>query len=91
MYQANVEAGEDVRIADRDMCPELGALRRDFWLFDAETPDVFAMLMHHDDAGHLTGFDIVDDPETIDECRRERDLAISSSVPLHEYAAARDV
>ncbi len=36
-YQANVGAGEDVRIADRDTHPELAALRRDFWLFDADT------------------------------------------------------
>jgi hypothetical protein len=90
-YQANVEAGEDVRIADRGMCPELETLHRDFWLFDAETPDAFAMLMHHDPAGHLVGFDIVDDAETIDVCRRERDLAVSLSVPLDEYAAALDV
>jgi hypothetical protein len=89
-YKANVDAGEDVRIADRGVHPELVALRRDFWLFDAETPDAFAMPMHHDAVGHLIGFDVTDDPEVIEQCRCERDLAVALSVPLHEYAAARD-
>lgn len=89
-YEANVDAGEDVRIADRDMHPELAVLRRDFWLFDAETLDAFAMPMHYDTVGHLVGFDITDDPEVIEQCRRERDLAVAVSVPLHEYAAALD-
>ena len=89
-YQANVEAGEEIRIADRGVHPELAALRRDFWLFDAETSDAFAMLMHHDTAGHLTGFEITDDVETINLCLRERDLAVALSVPLHQYAAALD-
>lgn len=87
-YQANVDAGEDVRIADRGTHPELASLRRDFWLFDAETPDAFAMLMHHDTAGRLIGFQSTDDFATIDRCLRERDLALALSVPLHEYAAA---
>jgi hypothetical protein len=89
-YEANVDAGEDVRIADRCMHPELEALRHDFWLFDAETPDAFAMPMHHDTIGHLVGFDITDDPQVIEQCRRERDLAVALSVPLHEYAVALD-
>lgn len=87
-YEANVDAGEDVRIADRDTHPELAALRRDFWLFDAETPDAFAMPMHHDAVGHLVSFAIVDDPQVIEQYRRERDLAVALSVPLHEYTAA---
>jgi hypothetical protein len=89
-YQANVHAGEDIRIADLDIHPELAALRQDFWLFDAETPDAFAMPMQHDIAGHLVGFEITDDPQVIEQCRRERDLAVALSVPLHEYAAALD-
>ncbi len=89
-YEANVDAGEDVRVADRGVHPELAVLRRDFWLFDAETPDALAMPMHHDTAGHLVGFDTTDDPQVIEQCRRERDLAVALSVPLHEYAAALD-
>jgi hypothetical protein len=52
-YEANVEAGEEVRVADVGRHPELAALRHDFWLFDAETPGAFAMLMQFDTVGHL--------------------------------------
>lgn len=86
-YKANLAAGEDVRIADRGLHPELAALRRDFWLFDAEAADAFAMPLHYDAACHLTDFAITEDPEVIEQCRRERDLTIALSVPLHEYAA----
>ncbi|MGH3870469.1 MAG: DUF6879 family protein [Pseudonocardiaceae bacterium] len=89
-YEANVDAGEDVRIADRSVHPELAAVRQDFWLFDAETPAAFAMPMHHDTVGHLVDFDITDDSLVIEQCRRERDLAVALSVPLHEYAATLD-
>lgn len=57
-------------------------------LFDAETPDAFAMPMHHDAVGHLVSFAIVDDPQVIEQYRRERDLAVALSVPLHEYTSA---
>jgi hypothetical protein len=86
-YEANLDAGEDIRIADRGLHPELAALRRDFWLFDAETADAFAMPLHYDTVGHLLDFAITEDPEVIEQCRRERDLAVALSVPLHEYAA----
>jgi hypothetical protein len=86
-YEANLDAGEDIRIADRGLHPELAALRRDFWLFDAETADAFAMPLHYDAACHLLDFAITEDPEVIEQCRRERDLAVALSVPLHEYAA----
>lgn len=89
-YKANVDAGEDVRIADRGVHPELGILCRDFWLFDAETPDAFAMPMHQDAVGRLVSFDIVDDARAIEQYRRDRDLALAFSVPLHEYTAALD-
>lgn len=89
-YVANVDAGEDVRIAEWGMHPELATLRQDFWLFDAETPNAFAISTHHDTAGHLVDFDITDDPQVIARCRRERDLVIPLSMPLHEYAAALD-
>jgi hypothetical protein len=70
--------------------PELATLRDDFWLFDAETPKAFAMLMHFDTIGHLIGFDTTDDPQIIERCRRERDVAVSLSVPLDVYAATLD-
>jgi hypothetical protein len=86
-YEANLAAGEDIRIADRGLHPELAALRRDFWLFDAEAADAFAMPLYYDAVGHLIDFAITEDPEVIEQCRREPDLAVALSVPLHEYTA----
>jgi hypothetical protein len=87
-YEANAEAGEDVRIASRDAYPELAALREDFWLFDAETPEPSALLMHYDAAGHLTGYERTTRPDIISRCRDERDLAVARSVPLRQYAVS---
>ncbi|MGQ0773687.1 MAG: DUF6879 family protein [Pseudonocardiales bacterium] len=90
-YEANVEAGEDVHLADRGAHPELAALHQDFWLFDAETPDSFAMLMHYDTASHLVDVELTEDPYIIERCKRERDLAAAWSVPLLKYTTTVDV
>lgn len=87
-YDANAEAGEDVRIASRDAYPELAALREDFWLFDAETPEPFALLMRYDTTGRLTGYERTTRPDIISRCRDERDLAVARSVPLRQFAVS---
>jgi hypothetical protein len=86
-YEGNVVAGEDVRLAIREDHPELHQLRQDFWLVDAETSTPFLALMRYDDAGWLLGVEQVDDPQVIDRCRRERDLALACSIRLHDYTA----
>ncbi|MGH3930353.1 MAG: DUF6879 family protein [Pseudonocardiaceae bacterium] len=90
-YQANAEAGEHVRLADRGAHPQLATLHQDFWLFDAETPDAFARPLRYDDTAHLVGFDLTEDPLFIERYRRERDLALAWAVPLPEYTATVDV
>jgi hypothetical protein len=87
-YEDNVAAGEDVRLADQDAHAELTQLRRDFWLFDAETPQTFAMLLHYNAAAQLIDFETTDDPLIIERCRQERGLALAFSVPLHDFTAA---
>ncbi|MEX5635909.1 DUF6879 family protein [Parafrankia sp. FMc2] len=86
-YEGNVAAGEDVRIADREADPAVGGLRRDFWIFDAETPRPFVMLLRYDAEGRLLSFDTTADHQVVEQCRGERDLALAWSVPLAEYAA----
>lgn len=86
-YEANIDAGEDVRIASRDEHPELATLRQDFWLFDDDTPHEFAALMRYDDAGHLTSLEHTAEPAAVEECRRARSLAVSCSVPLRGFLA----
>jgi hypothetical protein len=90
-YEANVTAGEDVRIANRGAHPELASLRRDFWLFDADTREAFVVLMRYDAAGRLTDFVRTTAPEVIGQCRREREFAVTRSVPLRDYAVALEV
>jgi hypothetical protein len=87
-YADNVQAGEDVRIAERADHPELADLREDFWLFDAEGPRPVVLLMRYDAEGHWLGYWRTEDLDVIGECRRRRDIAIAASVPLAAYLAA---
>jgi hypothetical protein len=93
VYAENVEAGEEVRIADRSLYPELGEIGADFVIFDAEAgPDAAVIVFDYDDAGLVRGYRILDRPETIEYCRDLLSLAYAYSVPLAEFtvtAAAR--
>jgi hypothetical protein len=84
-YAENVEAGEEVRIADRAAASELAELAEDFWLCDAETDRPWALLMRYDADGRFVGDELTEDPAVIDRCRRQRDLALRHSVTLAEY------
>lgn len=89
-YVESAAVGEEIRLADRGQHPELGPLREDFWLFDAELGDqAFAVRMRYDQPGSVEGYDLVRDPATLDEYRRARDLAWACSVSLNEYLARR--
>jgi hypothetical protein len=83
-YPENVEAGEDVRIADADEHPELARLSRDFWLLD----DQLALLLDYDPQGRFQALTPTRDPQVLADCRRQRDLAVARSVPLAEYLTA---
>ena len=60
VYAENVSAGEDVRIADRSLHPELGALAEDFAIFDAETMHAAVILFDYDSGGLVLGYRIAD-------------------------------
>jgi hypothetical protein len=80
-YPENVEAGEDVRIAEVDQHPELAQLDRDFWLLD----DELALVMDYDSEGRFLGLKPTRDPAALSAYRRQRDLALACSVPLAEF------
>lgn len=84
-YPENVDAGEDVRIADRGRHPALTNLRRDFWLLDDETAAASVLLLSYDSEGRFVGQEHTTDAAVIARCRRERDLALAASVPLDEF------
>ena len=86
-YQESAAAGDVIRIADRSAHPELAALDRDFWLFDAEGPQPFAALMSYDEAGGYLGSEITAAAAGVERCKAARDLAAHYSVPLDTYLA----
>jgi hypothetical protein len=89
VYAENVAAGEEVRIADRSLHPELGEIYIDFAIFDAEAgSDTAVVLFDYDGAGLVRGYRIIDRTETIEYCRGLLGLAFAHSVPLAEFMAA---
>jgi hypothetical protein len=88
VYAENVAAGEDVRIADRFLHPELAALTTDFAIFDAETGQPAVIVFDYDSEGFLLGYRHAEDGTTADRCREQYGLALSRSVPLSEFTAA---
>lgn len=90
-YVESQVAGEQIRIADRAADESLAKLSEDFWLFDADSDDAYAVLMRYDGAGHFVGFEHTEDLSTLERCRAERDLALQHSVSLNTYLAERKV
>jgi hypothetical protein len=88
-YVESQAAGEQIRIADRAADESLAELGEDFWLFDADSDDAYAVLMRYDDVGQFVGFEYADDHSTLERCRAERQLALRYSVSLNAYLADR--
>ena len=86
-YEANVGAGEDVRIlpvAPGAAWPD-GVPRCDMWLFD----DRALYVMRYDPRGVWTGVDHVTDSARVAAACRSRDVALRQSVPWRDYVLAR--
>lgn len=90
-YVSSAAAGEQIMITDRSADPELGELRRDFWLLDEELPGACALLMHYDDRGVLLAATARSDGDTLAWCRRARFLAASHAIPLNDYIARENL
>jgi hypothetical protein len=88
VYAENVAAGEDVRIADRSVHPELEALTLDFAIFDAGTADAAVVLFDYDSDGRILGYSIPRDRKTIDRCQEQYSLALARSVSLGDFMAS---
>lgn len=87
VYQENVDAGEDVRIAERSAHPDLEDLREDFVLLDGDTDHPVVIWYRYDQDGRLVAHEVDDDPVVAAHCRAQRDLALAHSVPLAEFDA----
>ena len=86
-YQESAAAGDLIYIANRSAHPELAALDRDFWLFDADGPQPFAALMAYDETGAYLGSEITTAPEDVERCRTALRMAGRYAVPLDTYLA----
>jgi hypothetical protein len=86
-YQESAAAGDVIRIADRSAHPELAALDRDFWLFDADSPQPFAALMSYDGTGAYLGSEITSVPDSVEHCKAALRMAGRYAVPLDTYLA----
>lgn len=85
-YAENVAAGEQVRIADRSVHPELSVLTEDFALFDHEQPHASAILFGYGEDDRVHGYTHT----TEDMARRIEQfrLALACSVSLEEFTRA---
>ncbi|MGH7883700.1 MAG: DUF6879 family protein [Candidatus Dormibacteraceae bacterium] len=92
-YHESVKAGEEVRIADANLHPELKSLNEDFWLFDGEGPgnDGDLLMMKYAEDGQYLGVTRSSSCETIQRCKAQRDLALALSVPFNEYIQAHSL
>ncbi len=89
VYAENAAAGEEIRIADRSLYPELGEIAADFAIFDPEAgEDAVVVAFDYDAAGLVHGYRIVTGPLMVDEYRELLELAYAYSVPLDEFTAA---
>jgi hypothetical protein len=85
-YEHTVTAGEDVRIivVSAGEWPELPHF--DYWLFDSS----LLIAMSYDEEGTFTSAEIVEEPSTIVEANRWRDVAIGASTAYRDFAGKFD-
>jgi len=88
VYAENVAAGEDVRIADRSLHPELSTLTQDFAIADPEDRHPGVILFGISNAGRVLSYEVDCSRRTVRRCRDQLGLALAASVPLAEFAAA---
>lgn len=77
----NVEAGEAIRWITESRARDLGMPTHDFYLFD----DNRVVILQFDGDQVLTGLEVIDDEDVVDQHRRLRDRVWPLAVPDAEY------
>ncbi|MBT3160584.1 hypothetical protein KQH42_27810 [Streptomyces sp. CHA1] len=80
----NIEVGEDIRWLPRHLLPQgitFPVQGNDWWLYD----DRLLAVGHFDAEGRVLGSQIIENPATVAECIRLRDLLWSLATPHAEY------
>lgn len=86
-YVESQAVGEEIRLVERADRPEFAGARGDFWLFDAETPDAYAIDMTYDELGRFGGGQLVTNAGRLVEMRATAALAWAAGTPLNEFIA----
>ncbi|MCX4725830.1 DUF6879 family protein [Streptomyces sp. NBC_01306] len=82
----NLAAGEDIRWLPRHQIPDgltFPITGNDWWLFD----DRLLAVGHFDEEGRVLGSELIEDPGTVSECIRVRDLLWASAIHHAEYCS----
>lgn len=87
-YVESQAAGEEIRILRRSAVTAPLTLARDFWLFDAETPQAYALLMDYGSGGQFEDARLITGT-LLDELTTRRGLVMGWSVPLNAYLAGK--
>lgn len=77
-YQANLKAGEDIRLIDRSIVARPDTPLIDFWLFD----DDLVALLRYDKRGRLLDTEYYDDKDYLERMTKFRDGLLEHSTPL---------
>lgn len=87
-YIESQACGEEIRIVER--APELAAAQAmgDFWLFDADSPEAFAVEMHYGQEGRWLGAEHVTEPAHCARLRAAADQVWAAASPLNQFLAA---
>ncbi|MCF3107109.1 hypothetical protein IPZ58_37000 [Streptomyces roseoverticillatus] len=84
LTRLNLEMGEDIRWLPRHRLPEgitFPVDGNDWWLFDER----LLAVGHFDTDGKVLGSELIEDPETVAECIRVRDVLWNVAIPHCEY------
>ena len=84
-YLESQAVGEEIRLADRSARPELADLDRDFWLFDADSPNAYAIDMTYDQASRFVGAELITAAGRLGAMRDAAALAWETGTPLNEF------
>jgi len=83
-YLESQAVGEQIRVVRRD---DLGDGGPDFWLFDEDTDQPWAVSMDYNTDGEFTGYEVVRQLPDIYRLRWRRRDANAKAIPLAEYLA----
>lgn len=84
-YRENIEAGEEIFIADRAWHFDLVELTEDFMLLDGGTDHASVVWYRYNANDELLARDLSHDPADIGVCRRWRDVAMAHAIPYAEF------